>query len=194
MNSLSLKEENVVQSRAKRHDLIIIFNKVFWRKVLVLRFRNPVQAKALIVLTIFLLSTLVFFYPASAAAPSLILSYYARPFFTPQQGSASLIYLGFPYPEGSPPYTPPWIAEYYGSNSMPGRGRGETIVTVDAFGSPTILQDVVVFDSYFHFPPIGLQVIKLIGPSSLHRRIGRDGPWRLALTSSGPMPWHPKPK
>ncbi|MGC9175327.1 MAG: S53 family peptidase [Thermoprotei archaeon] len=124
------------------------------------------QAKALIVLTIFLLSTLVFLYPASAAASSLTFSYYARPFFTTQQRSASLVYLGFPYPEGSPPYTPPQIAEYYGFNSMPGGGRGETIVIVDAFGSPTILQDVVVFDSYFHLPPIDLQVIKLIGPSS----------------------------
>ncbi|WP_449463364.1 hypothetical protein PQ610_03085 [Tardisphaera miroshnichenkoae] len=114
---------------------------------------------------LFLLSTLALFYPATAAAPVFTFSYYARPVFIPEQGSASVVYLGFPYPEGSPPCTPSQIAEYYGFSPVPSKGQGETIAIVDAFGLPTIAQDVAVFDSAFGRPPISLQVISLTGQS-----------------------------
>jgi Predicted protease len=37
-------------------------------------------------------------------------------------------------------------------------GSGETIVIIDAFGSPTIKQDVEVFDQAFGLPPIHLNI------------------------------------
>ncbi len=40
-------------------------------------------------------------------------------------------------------------------------GRGETIVVVDSFGSPTIRRDLGVFDSRFHLPaPPSLQILE----------------------------------
>jgi subtilase family serine protease len=44
-------------------------------------------------------------------------------------------------------------------------GRGQTIVIVDSFGSPTIRRDLGVFDARFHLPaPPSLRVIAPVGP------------------------------
>ncbi|WP_449462283.1 S53 family peptidase [Tardisphaera miroshnichenkoae] len=124
--------------------------------------------RGIAVLVLFLLggSGVVFLASASPTYSGPQVSYYAEPLFLPQQGSGGLIHLGFPYPEGSPPYTPSQIAEYYGFNEVAGRGEGQTIVIVDAFGSPTIYHDVAVFDAVFDLPPVSMRVIRLPGPSN----------------------------
>jgi subtilase family serine protease len=44
-------------------------------------------------------------------------------------------------------------------------GRGQTIVIVDSFGSPTIAHDLAVFDKAYHLPaPPSLRVIQPAGP------------------------------
>ena len=42
-------------------------------------------------------------------------------------------------------------------------GRGRTIVIVDSFGSPTIREDMAVWDAEFGLPPVSLQVISPAG-------------------------------
>ena len=105
--------------------------------------------------------TLAYGYTAPVTA-----SYYAEPIFSENAVSQGVVNLGFPFPEGAPPYTPSQIASYYGFSSLweEGReGQGETIVIVDAFGSPTIYQDVAVFDAVFDLPAVQLTVVPLPG-------------------------------
>ncbi len=126
--------------------------------------------KGIAVLVVFLVGASALVFPASAASayggPYFSASYYAKPLFLEQQGGEGVVYLGLSYPEGSPPYTPSQIADYYGFSQLAGRGQGETIVIVDAFGSPTIYRDTAVFDAVFDLPPISLRVIRLPGPSN----------------------------
>ena len=52
-------------------------------------------------------------------------------------------------------------------------GRGQTIVIVDPFGSPTIGHDLAVFDQRFGLaPPPSLRVIQPAGPVARYRRTG----------------------
>jgi subtilase family serine protease len=63
-------------------------------------------------------------------------------------------------------YTPADLARAYefpGSGPHALTGSGQTIVIVDAFGSPTIQADLKVFDSSFNLPPVNLQI--LCGPT-----------------------------
>ena len=53
-------------------------------------------------------------------------------------------------------------------------GAGRTIVIVDSFGSPTIANDLHVFDQQWGFPDPDLQVMKSAG-------VRPDRPW-----SAGP--------
>jgi subtilase family serine protease len=60
-------------------------------------------------------------------------------------------------------YTPVQYRTAYDLNPLYQRGitgRGRTIVIVDSFGSPTIQNDIKVFDAQFGFPDPNLQVIK----------------------------------
>ncbi|MFQ1021433.1 S53 family peptidase [Tardisphaera saccharovorans] len=125
------------------------------------------QLKAIAVLALLLMSLSALFYPVAASGPEYRFSYYVMPLFAPSQASSGIVHVGFAYPEGSPPYAPRQIASYYGFSDLPMYpGLGETIVIVDAFGSPTIYRDLAVFDSVFQLPPANLQVIRLPGPSS----------------------------
>src|SRR5579859_995016 len=42
-------------------------------------------------------------------------------------------------------------------------GKGETVVDIVSFGSPTLQQDMDVFDRQFYLPPVKLQVLAPIG-------------------------------
>jgi len=60
-------------------------------------------------------------------------------------------------------YTPVQYRVAYGLNPLYQRGvngRGETIVIVDSYGSPTIRGDLKVFDQQFGFPNPDLKIIK----------------------------------
>jgi subtilase family serine protease len=56
-------------------------------------------------------------------------------------------------------------------------GRGQTIVIVDSYGSPTISHDLSVFDAAFHLPaPPALTVIQPAGPVAPYRaNANREG-------------------
>src|SRR5450631_695904 len=64
-------------------------------------------------------------------------------------------------------YTPPAIRAAYGVQSLinnGANGAGQTIVILDAFGSPTIQADLQVFDTLFGIPaPPSFQVITMPG-------------------------------
>ena len=62
-------------------------------------------------------------------------------------------------------YTPHQYRVAYGVESLVERGftgKGQTIVDIVSFGSPTLQQDMDVFDHQFNLPPIKLQVISPI--------------------------------
>ena len=56
-------------------------------------------------------------------------------------------------------------------------GRGQTIVIVDSFGSPTIGHDLAVFDQQFGLPPASLRVIQPAGAVPRYRRNASRGGW-----------------
>jgi subtilase family serine protease len=63
-------------------------------------------------------------------------------------------------------YTPHQFRVAYGVESLIERGftgKGQTVVDIVSFGSPTLQQDMDVFDHQFNLPPIKLQVISPIG-------------------------------
>jgi subtilase family serine protease len=58
--------------------------------------------------------------------------------------------------------TPQLMREAYGINSFIQRGftgKGQTVIDVVSFGSPTLQQDMDIFDQTFNLPPINLRVI-----------------------------------
>lgn len=55
-------------------------------------------------------------------------------------------------------YDPVEIQDAYGLNLISQTGAGETIAIVDAYGSPTIQNDVSVFDSQFNLPAVNLTI------------------------------------
>jgi len=60
-------------------------------------------------------------------------------------------------------YTPLQYRVHYNLNKLYHRGvtgRGETIVIVDSFGSPTIANDIKVFDKQFGFPDPDLRIVQ----------------------------------
>src|SRR5881227_1696494 len=59
-------------------------------------------------------------------------------------------------------YTPHQFRVAYGVESLIERGftgKGQTVIDIVSFGSPTLQQDMDVFDQQFGLPPIKLQVI-----------------------------------
>ncbi|GLV57332.1 hypothetical protein KDH_41680 [Dictyobacter sp. S3.2.2.5] len=58
--------------------------------------------------------------------------------------------------------TPTAMRKAYGIQSLYEKGytgKGQTIIDIVSFGSPTIQQDMKVFDQTFNLPPVNLQVI-----------------------------------
>lgn len=68
---------------------------------------------------------------------------------------------------GSPCYSPQEIRRAYGLDDILGRGddgKGETIVIIDAFGSPTIASDLASFDTGYGLPaPPTFRVLAPLG-------------------------------
>lgn len=73
-------------------------------------------------------------------------------------------------------YYPAQVKAAYG---ITGNGAGQTIAIVDAYGSPTISQDLTIFCNYFGLPKINLQIV---GNNS-----GGDSGW--ALETSLDVEW-----
>lgn len=83
-------------------------------------------------------------------------------------------------PSSYPAYTPGQI--FYAYNySAKYSGKGETIAIIDAYGSPSIQNDVNVFDSQFSLPPINLTILTPFG------KVGRNSGW--ALETSLDVEW-----
>ena len=75
-------------------------------------------------------------------------------------------------------YSPGDVRAAYNMNSLYAaglNGSGETIVVVDAYGSPTIERDAAVFSSFYGLPPIDLTIVKAGGLSSNPHGAGWDG-------------------
>lgn len=66
-------------------------------------------------------------------------------------------------------YTPQQMRHVYGFDTLIEQGdtgKGQTVVVIDSFGSPTLQQDVDTFDSYYHLPAIAVQVLTPLGNAS----------------------------
>ncbi len=57
-------------------------------------------------------------------------------------------------------YTPSQIGTAYGLTQLSYDGQGVTVAIVDAYGSPTIQNDLTVFDSQFGLPAANLSIVK----------------------------------
>lgn len=82
---------------------------------------------------------------------------------------------------GVPCYGPPQLQAAYDMSSLYAagdEGQGETIVLVDAFGSPTIKSDLAAFDKGFSLPaPPSFKIIQPAGPVT-----GSNGAWAVETT------------
>jgi subtilase family serine protease len=63
-------------------------------------------------------------------------------------------------------YTPQRFRAIYGVDKLIARGdngKGQTVVVIVSYGSPTLQQDVATFDSRFNLPPLDLRVLAPLG-------------------------------
>ncbi len=63
-------------------------------------------------------------------------------------------------------YTPHALRVAYGVESLTKQGftgKGQTVIDIVSFGSPTLQQDMNVFDQQFGLPPITIQVVSPLG-------------------------------
>lgn len=60
-------------------------------------------------------------------------------------------------------------------------GKGQTVIDIVSFGSPTLQQDVNAFDNYYHLPPITIQVIAPLHEQEYDPR-GDKGGWAQETT------------
>ena len=82
-----------------------------------------------------------------------------------QVDSCPRLVSGYP-PEATFCYTPHQFQEIYGVDGLLKQGftgKGQTVVDIVSFGSPTLQQDMNVFDQQFGLPPIQLQIIAPLG-------------------------------
>jgi subtilase family serine protease len=91
-----------------------------------------------------------------------------------------------PKPFASPQYvsgfTPSQINKAYGLDKLNKTGAGQTIAIVDAYGSPTIAQDLQTFDQEFNLPAANLEIAYPNGKPSTN-----DPGW--ALETSLDVEW-----
>jgi subtilase family serine protease len=76
-----------------------------------------------------------------------------------------------PTPSG---YQPSQIRKAYGLDKLTATGAGQTIAIVDAYGSPTIQNDLATFDKQFGLPAANLQIVYPTGKPNR-----TDGGWAL---------------
>jgi len=88
---------------------------------------------------------------------------------------------GYPQ-DGTFCYTPHQFQVVYGVDTLLKQGftgKGQTVVDIVSFGSPTLQQDMNVFDQQFGLPPIQLQIIAPLGTKpfdpSNHDMVGWAG-------------------
>jgi len=75
-------------------------------------------------------------------------------------------------------YSPGDVRAVYNMNPLYAaglNGAGETIVIVDAYGSPTIEEDAAVFSQFYGLPPVDLTVVKAPGLVNSKFGAGWDG-------------------
>ncbi|MGB8346324.1 MAG: S53 family peptidase [Ktedonobacteraceae bacterium] len=73
--------------------------------------------------------------------------------------------IGYPS-SGTYCYTPHQFRVAYGAESLYERGltgAGQTVVDIVSYGSPTLQQDMQVFDQQFNLPPVNLQILSPLG-------------------------------
>ncbi|HKI38130.1 MAG TPA: S53 family peptidase [Gemmataceae bacterium] len=85
--------------------------------------------------------------------------------YTPSVPSAApaLTYNRFGQMGAAAGYTPAQVAQAYGFNQTGLTGAGQTIAIVTADNSPTVAQDLSVFDSTFGLPTPNLQIVNQTG-------------------------------
>ena len=72
-------------------------------------------------------------------------------------------------------YTPHQMRVAYGFDALLAQGftgKGQTVVVIDSFGSPTLQQDMDTFDNYYHLPPTTVQVRTPLGAASNRSSMG----------------------
>ncbi len=116
--------------------------------------------------------------------------YKVKPFLKPMRRSVMSPHSALPAPSecvatyGAACYTPSEIRSAY---NVPGtlRGRGQTIVIVDAYGSPTLSADLQTFDNVFGLPD---PVLNVIYPSGAPAPGGDPG-WAWAGETTLDVEW-----
>ena len=99
----------------------------------------------------------------SHARPATAVPDISRPILTGKQLPAPLTIAQCQAEIGINCYTPVQYRVAYNLNGLYAHGvtgRGKTIVIVDSFGSPTIRNDIKVFDKQFGFPDPNLKIVK----------------------------------
>ena len=96
-------------------------------------------------------------------------------------------------------YTPLQYRVAYNLNPLYAKGitgAGRTIVVVDSFGSPTIANDLHVFDAQFGLPDPVLQIVKFgtIPPFDPNDATMVGWAQETTSTSSTPTPSRPAPR
>ena len=89
--------------------------------------------------------------------------------FSITDGINTASYTGQEY--GGCAYQPSELATAYNFNGLYSQGldgAGQTIVIVDAFGSPTLAQDVALFDALYGLPPAQVKIFEPNGPPDLN--------------------------
>lgn len=129
-------------------------------------------APVLLILLIFLASCSVPGIDSSAtptAAPTHTLTVGGTPgtpgTTIPAQVDTCPTLIGYPS-SGTYCYTPHQFRVAYGAESLYERGldgTGQTVVDIVSYGSPTLQQDMQVFDHQFNLPPVNLQILSPLG-------------------------------
>ena len=88
----------------------------------------------------------------------------------------------------SAPFTPAQIKKAYGVDQIAATGTGKTIAIVVAYGSPTIANDLQVFDTHFSLPAANLTIHNMNGQPALDvgwaTETSLDVEWSHALAPS----------
>lgn len=81
--------------------------------------------------------------------------------------------------------TPHSMRVAYGMESLAKRGltgKGQTVIDIVSFGSPTLQHDIDVFDRQFGLPPITLQILSPIGATPVNTSDTDMNSWAIETT------------
>ncbi len=87
-----------------------------------------------------------------------------------------------PAPLNSNPdcYTPRAFRTAYGIEALTEQGftgKGQTVIDIVSYGSPTLQQDMDVFDKKFGLPPITIQIVSPLGAAPFNANNKDMGGW-----------------